>query len=257
MSSKYSLERFVGHFSLFRNVFWVVLIIILIDYDTTSFREDFTKYFFAGYQFYVLFAIYACICFDEGLKHVSKKQSVFFFKLKFKFNVIKQKVSSELICFMVDALISILFNVISIIYYIVVLCIKSEEYRNAFKYIIPTLNTFFLLVNIFSLKLVKNAYDSISAKENERRMDKFSNPTPCHVKVENTYSGGYEETKAAPEYTEVTNKNIFPEESPDYQEVGYSSVKATVENFGGDNIYEHYEPIALKRENAYQKAAHL
>lgn len=71
-SSNYVWEKNLGRFSAARSVLWVLVISVFLTFDPDSTRnESITKYFSAGYQFYVLFCIYAYVQMLEGLKHVS------------------------------------------------------------------------------------------------------------------------------------------------------------------------------------------
>lgn len=70
-SSKVSLETFVGHFAFARSVLWLLGSTMLLNYFSSEILNDkVLKYFSAGYQFYVLFVIYAFVQLMEGLKCV-------------------------------------------------------------------------------------------------------------------------------------------------------------------------------------------
>lgn len=71
--SKYSRQKYLGYFSIFRSVLWVVVISFVFDNYFIELRRDTVRTYFAvSYQFYVLFSSYAFIQLTEGLNNVSE-----------------------------------------------------------------------------------------------------------------------------------------------------------------------------------------
>lgn len=71
--SKYSTQKYLGFFSIFRSVLWVVVIsFVFNNYFNELSRDTVRTYFAVFYQFYVLFSTYAFIELTEGLNNVSE-----------------------------------------------------------------------------------------------------------------------------------------------------------------------------------------
>lgn len=70
--SNIQIESFIGHFSFFRSVLWVIAVNLLASNYFEELQNDpVRKYFSVCYQFYVFFAIYAYMQLMQGLRHVS------------------------------------------------------------------------------------------------------------------------------------------------------------------------------------------
>lgn len=95
------LLLFLGRFSMLRVIFWAFLMI----YFEKEFGEF--KYFLIVYNFYVLFAIYAHTNLMIGLRNVSFEfltlNRVYYFSSS-------QSTSRDLVCFLLEALVSAIFN---------------------------------------------------------------------------------------------------------------------------------------------------
>ena len=69
--NNYAFQKNLGHFVFARNITWIVVGTTVLVFFSSEIQDDeIKKGFLVGYQFYVLFAIYAYMQLLEGLKYV-------------------------------------------------------------------------------------------------------------------------------------------------------------------------------------------